>query len=326
VERLYPDLDTLRYAKHLQESIEAGHANKSVTDGYSKLKEDVTFRKNVAEQVRIGFELPTERLEVAPNCAPTVGCYQLQRKELKSKIRRVAIFPFQNLASDASLDWLGVGIAETLTGDLRNLDAVSLVTPDVVLRAIPREPSYDIRAVGQKLRADLIVTGSFQRVEDQMRIMSRVLDVPTGEILFTSKLNGEWSHIFDLQDRVVTELLSGLRFKASSSEVAPILSPDTIHLEAYEQYAEGKRLFHRPGRSNLDEAKQRFERALALDPDYAAAHGGLGSNIRDALHSPCRSGRPFAGPHPSATRASVGCRAISTLSLFGLCPLEARKD
>ena len=191
----------------------------------------------------------------------------------------MAIFPFQNLASDASLDWLGVGIAETLTGDLRNLDAVSLVTPDVVLRAIPREPSYDIRAVGQKLRADLIVTGSFQRVEDQMRIMSRVLDVPTGEILFTSKLNGEWSHIFDLQDRVVTELLSGLRFKASSSEVAPILSPDTIHLEAYEQYAEGKRLFHRPGRSNLDEAKQRFERALALDPGNAAAHGGLGATF-----------------------------------------------
>src|SRR5271166_1752263 len=45
-----------------------GHANKSVTDGYSKLKEDVTFRKKVAEQVGIGFELPSKKLEVAPNC------------------------------------------------------------------------------------------------------------------------------------------------------------------------------------------------------------------------------------------------------------------
>ena len=49
-----------------------GHANKSVTDGYSKLKEDVTFRKKVAEQVGIGFELPIEKLEVAPNCTQTV--------------------------------------------------------------------------------------------------------------------------------------------------------------------------------------------------------------------------------------------------------------
>jgi integrase len=45
-----------------------GHANKSVTDEYSKLKEDVAFRKKVAEQVGIGFELPAEKSEVAPNC------------------------------------------------------------------------------------------------------------------------------------------------------------------------------------------------------------------------------------------------------------------
>ena len=45
-----------------------GHANKSVTDLYSKLKEDVTFRKKIAEKVGIGFELSAEKLEVAPNC------------------------------------------------------------------------------------------------------------------------------------------------------------------------------------------------------------------------------------------------------------------
>ena len=49
-----------------------GHANKSVTDDYSKLKEDVTFRKKVAEQVGIGFELPIEKFEVAPNCTQTL--------------------------------------------------------------------------------------------------------------------------------------------------------------------------------------------------------------------------------------------------------------
>ncbi len=45
-----------------------GHANKNVTDSYSKLKEDVAFRKKVAGQVGIGFELPAENPEVAPNC------------------------------------------------------------------------------------------------------------------------------------------------------------------------------------------------------------------------------------------------------------------
>ena len=48
-----------------------GHANKSVTDVYSKLKEHVPFRKQVAEQVGIGFELPAEKPAVAPYCTHT---------------------------------------------------------------------------------------------------------------------------------------------------------------------------------------------------------------------------------------------------------------
>jgi integrase len=49
-----------------------GHANKSVTDVYSKLKEDVTFRKRVTEQVGIGFELLAEKPKPAPNCTQAV--------------------------------------------------------------------------------------------------------------------------------------------------------------------------------------------------------------------------------------------------------------
>jgi hypothetical protein len=45
-----------------------GHANNSVTDGFSELKEDVPFRNKVVEQVGVGFELPAEKREVAPNC------------------------------------------------------------------------------------------------------------------------------------------------------------------------------------------------------------------------------------------------------------------
>lgn len=61
-----------------------GHADKTVTDGYSKLKEDVTFRKKVAEQVGIGFELQTKSSKLHP-IAPKASCCQSLRKELKLK-------------------------------------------------------------------------------------------------------------------------------------------------------------------------------------------------------------------------------------------------
>jgi integrase len=54
-----------------------GHASKNVTDDYSKLKEDVAFRKKVTEQVGIGFELPAQtpapQTEVAPNCTQSMS-------------------------------------------------------------------------------------------------------------------------------------------------------------------------------------------------------------------------------------------------------------
>jgi len=57
-----------------------GHANKTVTDLYSKLKDDVTFRKKVVEEVGIGFELPeepAENAEVAPYCTHRRSCISL---------------------------------------------------------------------------------------------------------------------------------------------------------------------------------------------------------------------------------------------------------
>jgi hypothetical protein len=61
------------HAKGLEDLIRfwLGHANKSVTVLYSKLKDDVTFRKKVVEEVGIGFELPAEKVEVAPCCTHT---------------------------------------------------------------------------------------------------------------------------------------------------------------------------------------------------------------------------------------------------------------
>ena len=60
-----------------------GHDNRSITDTYCKLNEDVVFRKNVAEQVGIGFELPTENLEVAPNCTQSelLSTFEIKEEE-----------------------------------------------------------------------------------------------------------------------------------------------------------------------------------------------------------------------------------------------------
>jgi hypothetical protein len=61
-----------------------GHANKSITDNYSLLKGDTEFRKKIAEQVGIGFQIPTEKLDVAP----TQGDLHLHDEVVNSDVSR----------------------------------------------------------------------------------------------------------------------------------------------------------------------------------------------------------------------------------------------
>jgi len=80
-----------------------------------------------------------------------------------------------------------------------------------------------------------------------------------------------------LQDRVVTDVMAALEVKIDSSAMERIAPPETLHLEAYEEYAQGRQQFHTIGKESLERARQHLERAVALDPNYALAYAALGA-------------------------------------------------
>ena len=98
----------------------------------------------------------------------------------------------------------------------------------------------------------------------------RLLDVVAGQNLATGKVDGSWDDIFELQDRVVTELCAALSVEVSSSARERIAAPETLRLEAYEQYGQARRRFQTGSKEGLEEARRHFERAIDLDPAYAA--------------------------------------------------------
>ena len=56
-----------------------------------------------------------------------------------------------------------------------------------------------------------------------------------------------------------------------------IAAPETLHLEAYEEYAQGRQQFHAIGKESLERARRHLERAVGLDPNYALAYAALGA-------------------------------------------------
>ena len=189
----------------------------------------------------------------------------------------IAVLDFENLSGDSATDWLGIGIAETISADLRKLETAQVVSRDRVQLELRRAAdSKDMAALGARLKVRWLVTGSYQRAGDRIRITPKLLEPATGEVSNIGKIDGAWDEIFDLQDAVVREIIQTLEIEMDSSARKRIAAPETLRFEAYEQYAQGLKQLQLLGKDSLERARRHFERAIDLDADYAVAYSVLG--------------------------------------------------
>jgi tetratricopeptide (TPR) repeat protein len=133
--------------------------------------------------------------------------------------------------------------------------------------------------LGRQLAADWVITGSYQHAGGRLRITPQLLDVASGEIEALAKIDGTWDEIFELQDRVASGVMDALRLTAATEASERLIPSETRLLEAFEHYSRGRRGLYQMGKGTLEDARQHFESALSLDPDYAMAHSGLGSTL-----------------------------------------------
>ena len=126
----------------------------------------------------------------------------------------VAVAPFLNVSAESTDDWIGTGIAETVSADLERLDEVWVVAREA-LGGEMAGAAFDrrggdaeraARAAGRRLGAAWLVTGGYQRLGDRMRITARLVDTATGAVAAGVKVDGAVGDLFALQDQVVDGL------------------------------------------------------------------------------------------------------------------------
>lgn len=182
----------------------------------------------------------------------------------------IAVLDFANVSGDRELAWLSSGIAETVTNDLRATSPLRVVDRMRVVEAV-RRGGPDLSALRAELHLDLAVVGSFQRSGARLRITARVVDAASGEATAEAKADGPLEQVFELQDRIVSQFAEALRIGTKQ----PRSLGDTSSLEAYRAFTEGRVRLESLDASEVPAAIADFERAIDLDPRYAAAHVGL---------------------------------------------------
>jgi DNA-binding winged helix-turn-helix (wHTH) protein/Flp pilus assembly protein TadD len=186
----------------------------------------------------------------------------------------VAVIDFDNVSRDASLAWLSSGIAETVTNDLRA--ATLRIIDRVRVTEAVTEVGRELAGLRRVLAIDRAVVGSYQRAGDRLRITARIIDAASGECLADAKADGPLDQVFDLQDRIVSQFTDALGAgKPGAAERRHYR--ETSSLEAYQAFTEGRVRLESLDAAVVPAAIADFERAIALDPRYAAAHVGLGN-------------------------------------------------
>ena len=195
----------------------------------------------------------------------------------------VAVAGFANLTHRGQDAWLGTGLTETVTTALQEIEGLVVWGRDRLRESLQRLGVEleelgveDAIALGHMTGARWVLAGAFQRIGDQVRVTARVFEVATGQVLRVVRMDGRLDAIFDLQDRVVAELATGLR----RTVVAESEGDDTQIVAAYEALAKGLLNIRADSHESLDRAILFFERAVALDPNYIRAQIELGAALQ----------------------------------------------
>ncbi|MBO0721517.1 MAG: protein kinase [Blastocatellia bacterium] len=207
---------------------------------------------------------------------------------LKNRLgQSIAVMSFNNVTKNSDDRWIGTGIAETVTADLKKIEGITVIGRERVYELLRRwsvEQDEEIdetlaTSIGREIGARWIVCGGYQKIGEMLRITARFVEVDTGEVIKTVKIDGQMKEIFDLQDKIVYELSRDLDLSLHSGERQRIEQKETNVVEAYEAFVKADIELDKGSRESVDAAISLFERAIGLDPGYAHAYAGLGYAI-----------------------------------------------
>ncbi len=193
--------------------------------------------------------------------------------------KSVAIMPFKNLGDDPETAFYEFSLADAVITELARVRALVVRPSSVIVRYQGKQ--FDPGDVGRELDVDAILTASFLRVKDHLRVTVQLLDVRTSEILWGDRIDADASDIIAVQDSIVQHIVDGLRVELSPDEKVELARGSTADAGASEEYLRGrdcmgKFIYHTISRADLEAAISHFQRATELDPNFALAHSALG--------------------------------------------------
>jgi serine/threonine protein kinase/tetratricopeptide (TPR) repeat protein len=188
-------------------------------------------------------------------------------------IRSLVVLPFENRSGDPAQEFFADGMTDALITDLAQIEALRVISRTSAMRFKGTHPP--LSELARDLRVDGVVEGSALRVGDRVRITVQLVDVATDRNLWAKSYERSLTDILALQSEVAHAIADEIRIQVTPDERARLRSKGTVIPAAHVAYLQGSFLWNRFTGESVKAAIRRFEEALAIDPNYAAACAGL---------------------------------------------------
>lgn len=186
----------------------------------------------------------------------------------------IAVLPFVNLSDDPEQEYFSDGITEDLITDLSKLSGLFVIARNSAFLYKGRVVTPG--QVSRELGVRYILEGSVRKAGSRVRITAQLIDATTGYHLWAERYDRELQDIFAVQDEVTRKIVAALEVQLTEGERQRLRRASPKNLDAYEYFLRGLEAYaHRTQESNAL-ARQMFERASALDPQFAAAYAWRG--------------------------------------------------
>src|SRR2546422_1159986 len=195
--------------------------------------------------------------------------------------KSLAVLPFKNLSNDSASSFYEFSLADAVITELARVRSLVVRPSSVIARYQGQQ--VDPREVGRELNVDSVLAAGFIHAGERFRVTAQLLDVLSGDILWSDRIDTSAADIITVQDTIAQRIVEGLSLELSPAEQDGIAKPSTQNAAAYEQYLRGRDLFARfifrsVAPEDCAAAIEHFQRAIELDPNFALAHDGLGAS------------------------------------------------
>jgi TolB-like protein len=183
----------------------------------------------------------------------------------------VAVLPFSNLSGDPEQEYFADGIVDDIITGLARIKWLFVIARNSTFTYKGR--AVNVKQVGRELGVRYVLEGSVRKAGASVRVTGQMIDVSTGAHVWAERYDRSSDDIFALQDEIALSAVGAIAPSVRKAEIERVKRKRPDSLDAYDLVLRAQPDVDSGMPDQVTGALALLERAIALDPAYALAHG-----------------------------------------------------